>query len=421
MATGQAILSAELGIGTQSTSVTIDAALLSTKSGEGFSQHLSETNRVTLKELTADEGTIVLHAGEFIMNAESIVVATNVSVLHGAVLSGNGTTSAAVTVEQGGRISPGGGAGSLGTGALSLNADSSFIVEVGGTAGGVTFDQLNVTGTVNLAGKLDVGLINGFVPQNNTPFVIISNDGTDVVRGTFEGIFEGQHLIIDGQSFVITYKGGDGNDVMLASGVPIYDFASPRTSVIEGNSPITIHEVVLNRINNTLVETTVDVVVHLDRDDTAFLTDFVSQVIPLHFAAGQTSATFQVQIVGDNIVEGTETFSLSLQNFSSGGFAGLISPAAKVNILNDDSAVLRVSTTPGLEGDGGQRTAVVEVTLSAPVQGGLQLSFETADGTATSVGGPFQDYSSQTGILSFIGNQLETQRVSVSVFSRQLV
>lgn len=47
------------------------------------------------------------------------------------------------------------------------------------------------------------------------PFVIIQNDSSDPVIGTFAGLAEGALFKFSGRQWKITYQGGDGNDVML--------------------------------------------------------------------------------------------------------------------------------------------------------------------------------------------------------------
>jgi hypothetical protein len=64
-------------------------------------------------------------------------------------------------------------------------------------------------------------------------FVLISNDGTDPVTGTFAGLPEGALLsalgpeieesdivVASNVQFRISYKGGDGNDVVLTTDFP---------------------------------------------------------------------------------------------------------------------------------------------------------------------------------------------------------
>jgi Ca2+-binding RTX toxin-like protein len=55
----------------------------------------------------------------------------------------------------------------------------------------------------------------GFTAAIDDQFLIINNDGTDVVVGTFAGLEEDTLFTVDGQEFRISYEGGDGNDVEL--------------------------------------------------------------------------------------------------------------------------------------------------------------------------------------------------------------
>jgi len=75
-------------------------------------------------------------------------------------------------------------------------------------------DQLKVTGTVTLEGSLFAQIPSG-VPVPGQSYVIIDNDGTDPVIGTFAGLPEGATVIGSGYSLQISYAGGDGNDVVL--------------------------------------------------------------------------------------------------------------------------------------------------------------------------------------------------------------
>ena len=55
----------------------------------------------------------------------------------------------------------------------------------------------------------------GFTPIEGSTFTIINNDLSDMVIGTFDGLSEGAMFVSGGQTFTISYHGGDGNDVVL--------------------------------------------------------------------------------------------------------------------------------------------------------------------------------------------------------------
>src|SRR6185503_17602046 len=79
---------------------------------------------------------------------------------------------------------------------------------------GVNCDQLNATGTVQIANCQLLATL-GFGTATGDEFVIINNDGAEAVSGTFLGLAEGAQFTMNGQKFVISYKGGSGNDVVI--------------------------------------------------------------------------------------------------------------------------------------------------------------------------------------------------------------
>ena len=77
--------------------------------------------------------------------------------------------------------------------------------------------QLVTVGTVTLANPaLDVS-VPWNPPVTGDSFVLIDNDGTDPVSGTFAGLPEGAVFAVGDTSFRITYSGGTGNDVVLTA------------------------------------------------------------------------------------------------------------------------------------------------------------------------------------------------------------
>jgi hypothetical protein len=49
----------------------------------------------------------------------------------------------------------------------------------------------------------------------NAKYMLIANDGSDAVSGTFTGLSEGSLLVSGIYAFKVSYRGGDGNDVVL--------------------------------------------------------------------------------------------------------------------------------------------------------------------------------------------------------------
>ena len=142
--------------------------------------------------------------------------------------------------QQGGTLAPGfSRTNTSAIGLATVNGDYNLFsagtleLELMGTNPGNEFDQLIVNGSVGLnadsgtGGLLDVIL--DFSPSVGDGFLIVNNDGTDLVNGTFLGLMEGATFdeIFGAERFTfeITYLGGTGNDIVLnvasASTIPL--------------------------------------------------------------------------------------------------------------------------------------------------------------------------------------------------------
>jgi autotransporter-associated beta strand protein len=129
-------------------------------------------------------------------------------------LGGNGAVGALTTVD--GVVSPGSnGPGKLtAVGGFTGSERGSFKVELNGTKAGLNHDQLAVQGAVFLNNLALLPTL-GFSSSVGNTFTIVDNDGVEAVRGTFAGLAEGDSLTIGKVKFQISYRGGDGNDVVL--------------------------------------------------------------------------------------------------------------------------------------------------------------------------------------------------------------
>lgn len=138
-----------------------------------------------------------------------------------SILGGTGTVGA-TTLLNGGSVNPGVSPGILTIGGnFTMSSGTTLSAEIDGITVGAQYDQLAVNGTVTLAGST-LSLSGTYLTTptvTNDLFTLILNDGTsDAVVGTFAGINEGDHIFApSGQDFIISYAGGDGNDVILTA------------------------------------------------------------------------------------------------------------------------------------------------------------------------------------------------------------
>ena len=173
----------------------------------------ASTHKVTTVTNNSGTSYAITYNQEVVVNSGA--VAGDIYMYSGK-LKGSGTVG---TINMsGGSVAPGMSPGVLSSGNFT-SSGGTFDEEVGGTATG-EFDQLNVTGTVDLgsATTLNVTQWSNFVPATGDTFTIIKNDGADAVTGTFQGLAEGATVTsTNGVSYTISYKGGDGNDVVLTA------------------------------------------------------------------------------------------------------------------------------------------------------------------------------------------------------------
>ena len=184
--------------------------------------NLAELNSVTIGtgDLNAGTGTTTLGGGTFLTGLGRDILGP-VTVASGATLGGTGTVSGTITTQSGGTVAPGNSPGILNSGNVTLVSGSNFNVEVNGsTTAGTDYDQLNVTGTVDVTGAT-LSATGSIASSPGQTVVLINNDSNDSITGTFSGRAEGATVTINGVNFTISYVGGtNNNDVVLTETVP---------------------------------------------------------------------------------------------------------------------------------------------------------------------------------------------------------
>jgi chitinase len=131
------------------------------------------------------------------------------------------------------------------------------------------------------------------------------------------------------------------------------------------------------------------------------------------FAPGITSQTIHVDIAGDTVVEGDETFTVMLSSPVGGTIAD---GSATGIIVNDDVAAppvlpsLSVGDATVVEGNSGTANLLFTVSLSKAATGPVTVQYGTADGTATAG----SDYTAKSGTLTFAAGET-SKTISVAV------
>ncbi len=178
----------------------------------------SGTGTWTLAGANTQTGVTNVNAGT--LNITGSISGSAVTVNNTGTLGGIGSTGA-LTVNSGGTVAPGQSPGVLSTGAATFAAGSTLAIEVNGLTLGTQYDQLSVTGAVNITGAT-LSLSGSYFTTpaiTSDLFTILLNDGnSDAITGTFAGLAEGAHAFSGfGQDYTISYIGGDGNDIVLTA------------------------------------------------------------------------------------------------------------------------------------------------------------------------------------------------------------
>jgi hypothetical protein len=152
--------------------------------------------------------------GSTTVDAGTVLRGTLLSI-GGGTLAGSGTIQAAVV--NGGVTSPGGSPGTLSLGTnqnYQQVASGVLLIELGGHNPGTQYDQLVVGGNANLAGTLELPLINGFVPQPGDQFQVLT-------CGSQTGRFSQINAPPVGSAVWVAHYSGTNVSVALANQVKV--------------------------------------------------------------------------------------------------------------------------------------------------------------------------------------------------------
>ena len=204
-----------------------------------------------------------------------------------------------------------------------------------------------------------------------------------------------------------------GNDTATATAtIETNHFAISDVELPEGDSGSKAFNFIVTRTNPRYAAS----VTVQSTDNTAIAGSDYTVLAPtvIQFAAGVISQTVTVDVLGDTMVEGTETFNVVLSN----AVGGVLDDATGVGtITNDDGATISISDVTLAEGDTGTTLFTFNVTLNAAVQGGASVDYATQDGTATAG----TDYTTKNGTLTFVGTAGEQQTITIEVMGDTVV
>ncbi|TAJ08181.1 hypothetical protein DMA11_21450 [Marinilabiliaceae bacterium JC017] len=134
-------------------------------------------------------------------------------------------------------------------------------------------------------------------------------------------------------------------------------------------------------------------------------TDFVNTPGKLIFAgeAGEQQ-TFNVAGIKDDLVEGSESFTV---NLNSSSLLVNTDATAKGTIIDEDAANVTIEDVKVTEGE----TATFTITLNKVVVGGVDVTYHLADGSA--IAG--SDFTNSEKTINFVGTAGETHTFDVSI------
>ena len=172
-----------------------------------------------------------MSAGKLVINGNISTSSTTVS--SGATLGGSGSVGA-LTINSGGFVTPGNSPG-----ILTVNGNYSqageYTAEIAGTTAGTGYDQIDVTGTVDISGGSLVTSFSGSYAQNALLFLLL-NDDTDAINGTFAGYAQGATFASYGyMDWQISYTADSVNNTFTGGNdIAIMAIPEPSSCTVAG-------------------------------------------------------------------------------------------------------------------------------------------------------------------------------------------
>lgn len=201
-----------------------------TKTGSG-TQTITATSTTTYTgETKVDQGTLVING--------NISTSSLTTVASGAYLGGDGTVGA-LTVNSGGFVTPGNSPG-----ILTVDGDytqaGTYTAEVTGTTAGVGgYDQIGVSGSVDITGGSLTTIFSGSGYAAGNLLFILLNDGTDAITGTYAGFAQGDVVATyGGLDWIISYNADSASNTFTGAlngnDIALYAIPEPSAALLGG-------------------------------------------------------------------------------------------------------------------------------------------------------------------------------------------
>jgi autotransporter-associated beta strand protein len=351
-------------------------------------------------QTTVSAGTLVVDGSQ----PQSPVAVNGTANLGGSGVIGN--------LQVFGSLRPGASPGVLTCSNVNFNSLGDYFVELNGPAPGLGYDQLNVRGTNQLASSTLHLSVSGLAPFEGQEFVILNNDGSEAIFGTFNGLANGSLITANSLQFRIRYSDIFLNDVVLTYTNAATRLVGASIAGGDGDGSIDLNEcnflsvvltnttgAILNGVTATLFPRTPGISV-----------TFGTSAYPTMAANGRGTNTTPFQFsVGPGFICGTHVdFDLVVQTPANGTFTvpvTLISGSAgtPVRFSNNSATAIPDGGTVDLPINvAGITTPIKRVAVSLHIthttDSDLDISLIGPDGTIINLssdnGGTASDYGS---------------------------
>ncbi len=222
----------------------------------------------------------------------------------------------------------------------------------------------------------------------------------------------GAVLPTNGGSVYVTIM---NDDVSL---LPIVSLSPTHLGVVEGNTGTSIITMTATLSAASASVVTVNYATSSFLRDAIAGSDYVAANGVLTFAAGETTKTFDIVIIGDTIYESDELFHINLSAPSGAVLPSNGAASVLASIVNDDLSLLpTISLSPSFtiftmitEGNTGTRVATITATLSVTASSAVTVNYSTSNLTVTAG----SDYVASNGLITFAAGET-TKTINITI------